>query len=231
MPTYTHSGKYLYEIWLFYANIIGYIRLILIIASVTGASAAIHQNSFDWAIFASFCNYTGGWLLDWIDGPLARKYQQCTVFGACFDWYCDLLAELVFIVWAAELRLWISLWMLIILALELGSGLIDTNNVAANYPWTEFAPKSGFSFRILQIVFPKGHYSKIGTAVWILHATWAFCYIILAHIPAHYLYLAAIIHGLSILLLPVALCYALHQIAYMIVLVSGWKEPARGTPE
>lgn len=110
-------------------------------------------------------------------------------------------------------------------ALELGSALVDTNNVTANYQWAEFAPQRGFAFRVLEIVFPNGYYSKWGTLIWILHSTWAFCYIILAHTPAHYIRLITMLHGSSIILIPVALGYALHQVAYLIVLVSGWKEP------
>ncbi|CAF3120932.1 unnamed protein product [Rotaria sp. Silwood2] len=93
MPNYSHSGKRLTEIWLFYANIIGYIRLALIIISVFFASTALHRNSLGWAILASVCNYTGGWLLDWFDGPMARKYNQCTVFGAGFDCSVNLLGS------------------------------------------------------------------------------------------------------------------------------------------
>lgn len=28
----------------------------------------------------------GSTLLDWIDGPVARAYNQCTIFGSGVDW-------------------------------------------------------------------------------------------------------------------------------------------------
>jgi hypothetical protein len=76
MPTYLHGRKRLNEIWLFYANIIGYIRLILIIVSLFAANAAVHRNSFGWAILAFVCNYTGGWLLDWL---VSVHVQNCNI--------------------------------------------------------------------------------------------------------------------------------------------------------
>jgi hypothetical protein len=66
MPIHRHGNKFISQIWLFYANIIGYIRLVLIIISLFAANVAVQQNSFGWSIFAFVCNYTGGWLLDWI---------------------------------------------------------------------------------------------------------------------------------------------------------------------
>lgn len=66
MPLYTHEGKRLSEIWYFYANIVGYVRFALLLATLLVADASVRLNSFGLAIFAVFCGYIGGWLLDWI---------------------------------------------------------------------------------------------------------------------------------------------------------------------
>lgn len=120
--------------------------------------------------------------------------------------------------------------MFTIFALELGSALIDTNNVAVKYQWATFEPKGGLIYSILQIVYPNGHYSRTGTAAWILHGTWAFCHIILAQIPIDYVQTVYFLNLLSIILFPAAVAYLIHQIAYYIVLVAGWREPiSKGT--
>jgi hypothetical protein len=142
--------------------------------------------------------------------------------------YCDLLAEVVLIFWAAELRLWLAPWLLIIFSFELGSAFIDTNNVAVGYQWSEFAPNRGFAFCVLNIVYPNGRYNKWGTTLWILYATWAFCHILIAHTPTDYIRLALALHLLSTILIPAIVGYIVHQIAYIIALVSGWKEPING---
>ena len=76
MATYTHAQKRFAEIWLFYANIIGYVRFIMIMISMFFANIAVHQNSFNWAILAFIFNYTGGWLLDWI---VSIYIEKCNV--------------------------------------------------------------------------------------------------------------------------------------------------------
>ena len=142
-----------------------------------------------------------------------------------------MLAEVVMIFWAAGLKHWLATWMFIVFSLELGSALIETNNVAANYQWSEFVPKHGFIFRVLNIVYPNGHYSKYGTALWILHGTWSFCPLMLAHTPAEYTHLVVLLNGLSILLIPAALGYVLHIYVYLFAFVSGWKEPMNRAAE
>lgn len=142
--------------------------------------------------------------------------------------YCDLLAEVVFILWAAELRLWLAPWLLIIFALELGSAFIDTTNVATGCRWRDFAPTHGIVFRVLNVVYPNGHYNRWGTTLWIVYATWISCHLLLAHTPADYSHLTTFLYGFSLILSPAVIGYILHQLVYLIVLISGWKEPPHG---
>lgn len=81
MSTHLHVNKRLSQIWLFYANIIGYIRLLLILISTFAVHAATSYDSFSWAIFAFICNYTGGWLLDWVVSKLLEDVvrQTCSI--------------------------------------------------------------------------------------------------------------------------------------------------------
>ena len=34
----------------------------------------------------------GNVLLDWVDGPVARHYEQSSVMGCGWDWLADILA-------------------------------------------------------------------------------------------------------------------------------------------
>jgi phosphatidylglycerophosphate synthase len=38
-------------------------------------------------------------LLDWIDGPVARAYNQCTIFGSGVDWLADVLVQILTMCW------------------------------------------------------------------------------------------------------------------------------------
>ena len=69
---------------LYYPNIIGYLRFITNIASV----AYVFDNSGNnWIIFVFL--YSISMLLDAIDGMVARKFDQCSRFGAALDMVSD----------------------------------------------------------------------------------------------------------------------------------------------
>ena len=42
----------------------------------------------------------GNVLLDWIDGPISRMYNQSSVFGGGIDWLADILIQYNVAVWA-----------------------------------------------------------------------------------------------------------------------------------
>eukprot|EP01095_Lingulamoeba_sp_RSL-Kostka_P002425 TRINITY_DN13283_c0_g1_i1.p1 TRINITY_DN13283_c0_g1~~TRINITY_DN13283_c0_g1_i1.p1 ORF type:complete len:227 (-),score=47.21 TRINITY_DN13283_c0_g1_i1:24-704(-) len=67
------------DIFFFYPNIIGYARIILALISFV--------LYMDPVIF--FTLYTTSFLLDALDGYVARKYNQCSKFGAVLDMVTD----------------------------------------------------------------------------------------------------------------------------------------------
>ncbi len=78
------------EISFYYANIIGYVRLLLLIIISFTLQSYIYITS----ILIFFAT-----LLDYIDGPIARKYNQCSMFGHINDWVADLGAQLINFIW------------------------------------------------------------------------------------------------------------------------------------
>ncbi|KAL6120362.1 CDP diacylglycerol inositol 3 phosphatidyltransferase [Nucleospora cyclopteri] len=68
---------------LFIPNIIGYIRIFLILIS-------IHQN-----LFLFICLYSVSVILDFFDGKCARKFNQTSVLGSVLDLVTDRLSTVV----------------------------------------------------------------------------------------------------------------------------------------
>ena len=90
------------NVFLYVPNMIGYLRLCLLIAS------ALHcfpiESSYDLNIFLKcyFLNF----VLDGIDGPAARYFNQCTEFGYAFDMILDRIgSSLLFFKLALEFGL------------------------------------------------------------------------------------------------------------------------------
>lgn len=73
-------------VYLFYANIIGYIRVALIIVSTF--TAFTHP-------IITVVSYSLSQALDWVDGILARKYDQCSEFGALMDMITDRVSDAI----------------------------------------------------------------------------------------------------------------------------------------
>ena len=81
-------------VYFFYANIIGYLRVGLLVVSAftafTNPILKVVANSVSQA-------------LDWTDGILARKYDQCTEFGGLLDMVTDRVSNAVILAILAAL--------------------------------------------------------------------------------------------------------------------------------
>src|SRR5579862_7623688 len=71
----------------YYPNQIGYVRVAM---CVLAAFTAVRH--FSWSTAALLLGST---LLDWVDGPVARRTNQCSIFGSAIDWLADVMAQLV----------------------------------------------------------------------------------------------------------------------------------------
>ena len=82
----TTVNKKFSEICYYYANVVDYLRCFL------GVLACVQINLLPQYQLFIAANIMLNTLLDWIDGPLARNYGQCSVMGCGWDWFADTLA-------------------------------------------------------------------------------------------------------------------------------------------
>ena len=73
-------------VFFYYANLIGYVRVICLLVTIYTA----FKNPVITVI-----SYTINQALDFIDGPVARRYNQCSQFGATLDMIIDRVSETV----------------------------------------------------------------------------------------------------------------------------------------
>lgn len=75
-------------VYLYYANLIGYVRVGCLLVSCFTA--------FTHPITTVVCYFLSQ-ALDWVDGPIARKYDQCSEYGAILDMVTDRVSDAVFL--------------------------------------------------------------------------------------------------------------------------------------
>ena len=80
-----------HQIKYYYSNLIDYARVVMCLL-------AVFTIGMNWPMFTAIL-VVGSVLLDWVDGPVARAYHQCTIFGSGVDWLADVLAQVVLMVW------------------------------------------------------------------------------------------------------------------------------------
>ena len=86
IPQMDHRLRRCRRKW-YYANLIGYARLSDVRRSPLSAFIRI-----PWLAAALLLGST---LLDWIDGPIARRANQCSILGSGVDWFADMASQIV----------------------------------------------------------------------------------------------------------------------------------------
>jgi phosphatidylglycerophosphate synthase len=83
----------------YYANIVDYMRIVLLFVAYHYLHG-LHDDSLSQTeiIMAGLSTFSSV-LLDWIDGPLARRYQQCSYFGLAVDYIADALGDIILLCW------------------------------------------------------------------------------------------------------------------------------------
>jgi hypothetical protein len=111
----------------YYPNLIDYARIVMcLIAAMT---LSFHQ------FLAAAILIIGSTLLDWLDGPVARAHDQCTIFGSGLDWLADILAQIVTMVWLVSLAPALLPALMLVTAIELTNCVFDFGTTATGrYP-------------------------------------------------------------------------------------------------
>jgi phosphatidylglycerophosphate synthase len=191
----------------YYPNRIGYARVAMCIV------AAFLTARIPWLAAALLLGST---LLDWIDGPIARRYNQCSILGSGVDWFADMAAQMVAMAWWVSIQPAVLPWIAIATGVELCNCLFDFATTATGrYP--QLPSRRGGThpfFAILDWCMPGGAYTAFGNALWLAYplCVLAFC------LQLRYIGLA--------LLAPGAL-YLWCELAWTIFILQNWAEPPR----
>lgn len=192
------------------ANVIGYVRVLLCII----ATFLITQAPWPAAILLLVST-----LLDWIDGPVARRMNQCSIFGSGVDWFADLLAQVVTMAWLAIIRPASLPWIAVATGIELCNGIFDFATTATGrYPVLpgRMGQRHRF-FKILDWSMPGGSYTAFGNFLWLAFplCQLAFC----LRLDTAGWWLAA-----------PAVLYVWCELAWSAFIIANWREAAREGP-
>jgi phosphatidylglycerophosphate synthase len=206
------------EIWRFYGNLVDYVRVVLVLAAAWTITVP--------APFTTALLILTSILLDWIDGPLARYYDQCTIFGSGVDWLADVLGQVVTLCWWAQLEPRVLPWILAFTGVEMALSIFDFATTAVGvYPVYEgkLSKRYNSFFAIIDWAIPSGSYSWFGTFLWLTYP--AFCLVCCLRL-AQPAFGTALLAAQTILLLP-ALLYVWCETAYLCFILGQWRELPR----
>lgn len=192
----------------YYANLIGYARVVLCL--LAGFTVSAH---FRWLTAVLLLGST---LLDWIDGPIARRANQCSIFGSGVDWFADIMAQIVTMAWLVTVVPATLPWMALATAVELCNCIFDFATTATGrYPKApvRLRDRSWF-FVILDWSMPGGSYTFLGNTLWLAY-------------PLCLLALCLRFDRTGLALLPLAALYIWCELAWTVFIVANWREPAR----
>lgn len=84
------QNRKLVQILIYKANIVTFFRLFMLFVSTTIFSS--HQ-------FEACSLLMGSVVLDYVDGIVARSYNQCSFLGECIDWLTDISSSILMFLW------------------------------------------------------------------------------------------------------------------------------------
>jgi len=193
----------------YYANQIGYARVAMCIL------AAFLTARIPWLAAALLLGST---LLDWIDGPIARRTNQCSILGSGVDWFADMLAQIVAMAWWVSIQPAVLPWIAIATGIELCNCVFDFATTATGrYPQLPtFHSGAHPFFAILEWSMPGGAYTAFGNALWLAY-------------PLCVLAFCLQLEKAGLVLLAPAALYLWCELAWTAFILINWSEPPRET--
>jgi phosphatidylglycerophosphate synthase len=204
----------------YWSNLVDYARVLLCVAA-----AVTLAGNFPLATAALILGST---LLDWVDGPVARAHNQCTIFGSGVDWLADILAQVITLVWLGRLApAWIPL-LFCATAIEITNCIFDFGTTATGrYPVLD--RRGGFGV-ILDWSMPGGSYSAFGTALWLFYPLFLLAWCLDLSWPVRALWLGHALRGTEAALALPAVLYVWCELAYTVFILERWREAPREAP-
>jgi len=208
------------DLWRHYSNLIDYARVALCLLAAATLAGRMPLTTAVLLLSST--------LLDWLDGPVARAYNQCTIFGSGVDWLADILAQFVTLAWLGSLApAWLPL-LVAGIAIELATCVFDFATTATGrYPVLE--RRGGFG-KILDWSMPSGSYTAFGTALWLAYPLFLTACCLDLSWPVRAASTGALLRASEIALAVPAVLYAWCELAYLIFILSKWREAPRVAP-
>jgi phosphatidylglycerophosphate synthase len=201
----------------YYPNFIDYARIAMcLLAAMT---LSFHQ------FLATAILIIGSTLLDWVDGPVARAHDQCTIFGSGLDWLADILAQIVTMVWLVSLAPALLPALMLVTAIELTNCIFDFGTTATGrYPILD--RQGGFRI-ILDWSLPHGSYTVLGTAAWLAYPLFTVACCLDLSWPVRSQLTGGVLGASEVLLSVPALLYVWCELAYAMFIIGKWREAPR----
>jgi phosphatidylglycerophosphate synthase len=205
----------------YYSNLIDYARVALCLLAAATLALKLPLPT---AVLI-----VGSTLLDWVDGPVARAYNQCTIFGSGVDWLADMLAQIVTLAWWASLAPAILPLLMIAISIELANCVFDFATTATGrYP--VLTRQGGFAI-ILDWSMPEGSYSRFGTALWLAYPLFAMACCLDLSWPVRSELTSMVLRGTEWALAAPAVLYVWCELAYALFIIGNWREAPRLPPQ
>lgn len=201
------TGRTFRQVSLYYANVIGYGRILI---AAVAMALILYAPSWKVAIAALLMASV---LLDWIDGPVARRFGQSTVIGAGLDWLADLCAQTVLAAWCLRAGSPITAFVVVVTWIELSTGLFDFAATATGvYPRQTDTSTLPWYARVEHWLTPNQIYNRFGTACWLANTAFPLAFVL--SLPA----------WATVALAPLAILYAWHETCQLAFLLANWRE-------
>jgi phosphatidylglycerophosphate synthase len=200
------------DIWFFWANVVDYFRYVLCVVATFTLFADCHISTAV-LLIVSF-------LLDIVDGKVARAYNQCSVLGDGLDWGADLYVNILLMVWWGRLEPVVFPFLMLCTMVEVVAALYDFAMLACDkYP--PRSPQSGICI-IIEWAIPAGRYTDLGWVIWLAypHFVAARCLYLADSIPM----LAPILMLIQLLLVVPSGLFHWCNLALLITGFNRWEE-------
>jgi len=199
----------------YYANLIDYGRIVLCL--ISGFTIA-------WGLPAlSAVILMVSTLLDWIDGPVARKYNQCTMFGSGIHWLADVLSQVITMAWWCSMDISVLPWLTIATSIEVGCSIFDyASMVSGRYP--KISDKHSGFLIVLDWTMPNNSYSQFGTFLWLAYPIYCLaCCLDLSYGVGNSLMLTVTKYTMFV----PSVLYIWDEAAVLVHDIQGWTEDGR----
>jgi len=202
----------------FYGNQIDYLRVVMCIV-------AAFTITWQWPLTSALLIFVSV-LLDWIDGPVARAYNQCTIFGSGVDWLADVLCQVITLGWWVQLDPKALPWLMIMTSIETACCVFDfATTTTLRYPKYPEEGRGGF-FKILDWSMPSNSYTHMGTFLWLAYPIFSMaCCLDLAWGANKGIFLTYLLKTTEYTMFIPTILYGWCELAYLVHIMDKWTEP------